>query len=296
VSLANFTYETCEIDAGGGRTARCGVYLPKDYEAPGSAEKRYPWAVWLHGRNENHRKFHVDGGARVLDEMRGTGAIPELIFVALSVGGSPIYMDGSPAGDQEKLVVETLPKFLAGKYRIAPGRANCAVMGVSMGGFGALKIALRHADQFGAVAAHSSALMPANPEKLQPQYARMVQRTIDRGGLAEVLGNPIDAKKWAEHMPLALAASMDVDKLKTLRIYFDAGTDDRYGFAPSNRELHEVLEKRGVPHEWELVEGGGHSWGSGSLQAQLVKSLGFIGAGFAAAADSGKDQPSAAGR
>jgi enterochelin esterase family protein len=163
-------------------------------------------------------------------------------------------------------------------------------MGVSMGGFGALKIAMRHPDRFAVVAAHSAALMPADPAKLSGNWQRHVQRMLERGGLAEVFGNPIDLEKWGKHMPLALAESTPVAQLQSLAIYFDAGSDDRYQFAPPNKELHEVLERRGVSHEFELVEGGGHSWGSGSLQKQLRKSLKFVGKHLAAARAGTADQ------
>ena len=166
------------------------------------------------------------------------------------------------------------------KYRVGKDRSQRALMGVSIGGFGALKIALHHLDKFGSVAAHSSAVFPADPEKMPANYAGQVQRMLERGGLDAVFGNPIEKDKWAREMPTALVTSIDLEKLKTLRIYFDAGTADRYGFAPLNKDLHDVLEKRGVPHTFELVEGGGHSWGSGSLQKQLVKSLKFVGAGL----------------
>jgi len=274
--LQNFTFETVVLEGQPERGPRVqmGVYLPKGYAADG--ERVYPWALWLHGRNENHRKFHVDGGARILDELRGKGEIPELVFVALTVGGNPIYIDGT-GGDQETLITEKLPAFLAKKYHLANDRMQRALMGVSLGGFGALKIALRHPDLFGIVAAHSSALMPANPEELPPQYQGMVQRMLERGGLDQVFGNPIDLEKWRQHMPLALAESMDLEQLKSLQIYFDVGSEDGYQFAPPNETLHALLDQRKVPHEFELVKGGGHSWGSGSLQKQLYKSLRFVG-------------------
>lgn len=303
--LEHFTFETVAMESGDERAPRVqmGVYLPKSYAESANKDKVYPWALWLHGRNENHRKFHVDGGARILDELRGKDAIPDFVLVALSLG-NPIYIDGA-AGDQETLIVDKLPAFLCKKYRLASDRTHRALMGVSMGGFGAMKIALRHPDLFGVVAAHSSALMPAKPDELPDQWQRTVQRMVERGGLDKVFGNPIDMKKWAEHMPLALGESMDVDTLKTLKIYFDVGSDDRYQFAPPNEAMHALLDKRGVPHEFELVAGGGHSWGSGSLQKQLHKSLRFVGqclGGTATAespeADAGKEgapDPAAAG-
>ncbi len=282
VELQNFTLES--VDLPDVPDVRLAVYLPKGYAEKANAERRYPWAVWLHGRNENERKFQVDGGGKVLDELRGKGEIPELIFVSLGIGNQPIYIDVAGAGNQEKTVVEALPKFLAEKYRVLDDRSRRAIMGVSMGGFGAMKIALRHPEVFGTVAAHSSAFMPADPSALPPQYQRTVQRMIERGGLGDVFGDPIDVKKWQREMPLALAADLPLETLASLRIYFDAGTDDRYGFAPPNEEMHALLEKRKVAHTFELVQGGGHSWGSGSLQKQLVKSLQFVGAGFAAKA------------
>lgn len=279
--LAHFTFETVvmeqEAEAQGPRV-QMGVYLPKGYADAANEEKVYPWALWLHGRNENHRKFHVDGGAQILDDLRGKGEIPELVFVALSVG-NPVYVDGT-SGDQETLITAKLPEFLGKRYRLAGERTRRAVMGVSMGGFGALKIALRHPDLFGVVAAHSSAILPADPDKLPGNFRRQVERMLERGGLDKVFGNPIDLKKWGEHMPMALAGTMEVEKLSSLAIYFDVGSDDRYQFAPPNQALHQLLEKRGVPHEFELVEGGGHSWGSGSLQKQLQKSLRFVGKAF----------------
>lgn len=303
VELKHFTYESIELEAKEGAPRnRIGVYLPADYADAKNADKRYPWAIWLHGRNENQRKFHVEGGAQILDELRGKGEIPELIFVAVSMGGNPIYVDGTRAGDQETLITKTLVNFVEGKFRVAKDRAQRAVMGVSIGGFGALKIAMRNLDTFGAVAAHSSAVFPADPENLPPGYAGRVQRMLESGGLDAVFGNPIEKDKWAREMPMALAGNLELDKLKTLRIYFDAGTDDRYGFAPPNEELHKLLDKRGVPHTFELVQGGGHSWGSGSLQKQLVKSLKFIGEGFAGKPAAGaehakgdKPAPAAAG-
>ncbi|MEZ5965645.1 MAG: alpha/beta hydrolase-fold protein [Planctomycetota bacterium] len=296
--LVNYTFETVALDEQTERRPRVqmGVYLPKSYSDPAHKDTVYPWALWLHGRNENHRKFHVDGGARILDELRGKNEIPEFVLVALSVG-NPVYVDGT-AGDQETLITDKLPTFLTEKYRLAKDRAHRAIMGVSMGGFGALKIALRHPDLFAAVAAHSSALMPAKPSELPPQYQRMVQRMLESGGLDQVFGNPIDEVKWSEHMPLALAATMEVDKLKQLQIYFDVGSNDRYQFAPPNQALHALLDKRGVAHQFELVDGGGHSWGSGSLQKQLYKSLRFVGsvlAGKVPGASTDDAEPAPAG-
>ncbi len=283
--LTHFTLQEVELPIPEGGTARALVYLPVDYAEAAAEGTRYPWVVWLHGRNESHRKFHAEGGGLALDAARADDAIPAVIFVSLGVGRRPLYIDGGPDGDQEKLVVEALPRFLAEHYAVDPAARRRAIMGVSMGGFGALKIAMRHPGVFGIVAAHSSAIMPADPSALEGRRGRMVQRLIQSSGLDEVFGDPIEPAKWAAEMPLALARDLASEALAPLRMYFDAGTADRYGFTPANQELAEVLTERGVAHEFVLVDGGGHSWGSGSLQRQLPRSLAFVGAALRATSE-----------
>src|SRR5262249_23574670 len=77
-------------------------------------------------------------------------------------------------------------------------------------------------------------------------------------------------------------------KLDGLRLYFDAGTQDRYQFGKSNAMLHDVLAEKKIEHTWTLVEGGGHAWGSGFQPESLLASLTFVGDGFKAKSDKGK--------
>ena len=130
-------------------------------------------------------------------------------------------------------------------------------MGASMGGYGALAIALRHPDRFVAVAAHSAAIFPADPDNLSPRFRRVLRSWGKQLGLDEVFGDPPDKELWQRSNPLHLAATIEPDELSGLRIYFDCGTRDRYGFDSQNRELHRILERRGIRHTFRPVEGGG---------------------------------------
>ncbi|MCA8976194.1 MAG: hypothetical protein KDC98_15845, partial [Planctomycetes bacterium] len=85
---------------------------------------------------------------------------------------------------------------------------------------------------------------------------------------------------WQKANPVCIANTVDKAKLAKLRIYFDAGSEDRYGFQEGNALLHEVLKKRGVEHTWRLIEGGGHSWGNNFQDATLPASFAFVGAMF----------------
>jgi S-formylglutathione hydrolase FrmB len=273
------------------------IYLPKGYADEANKDKKYPMVVWLHGFGGPTR-FGESGGADVLNSLRGGGKIPELLMVVLRVsasgggrrgGGGSVYLNGEAAGDTEDFIVKDLVAHVQGKYRVAEGASKHALMGESMGGMGALKIAMHHPDVFGAVAAHSSAILPADPAELpNTRYARQAEMMV-QNGLDKVFGNPIDKDKWAKEMPMGIVATSKPEDFKGLKIYFDAGTEDRYGFAEPNQELDQAMTKKGIGHVFRLVKGGGHAWGSPSMKENLVESLQFVGAVFA-----GKDPVKAA--
>jgi hypothetical protein len=112
-----------------------------------------------------------------------------------------------------------------------------------------------------------------------------------RLGLDEVFGNPIQKDPWQKANPLCLANAAPLEQLQSLRIYFDAGSNDRYGFAAGNELLHQALDRRKVQHTWRLIEGGGHSWGAGFQDQTLPFSFGVVGAMFLTAAGPTKPCP-----
>ncbi len=259
----------------------CGVYLPKGYDAPENAERRYPLVVWLHGMNGDWSQFH-DNGAAALDRARGEGKFPDLIFAAPSAGRRSLYLNGERGGDYEDLIARDLVGELERRFRVSDKRQDRVLMGCSIGGTGALKIAFKHPEIFGAVASHSGAIFPVDPKDIPARYDRQRQFMNQQLGLAEILGDPIDEKKWAVEMPMAMIAHMQPDDLKGMRIWVDAGADDRYGFGPPNQELHQLLRERGFAHEFELLDGVGHAWGDGQVDQRLVRALAYAAAGFSA--------------
>lgn len=266
-----------------GREARYGIFLPRDYDAKENARRRYPVVIWLHGMFEDHERFARRGGGVVLDRMLGEGSFPEAIFVCPDGGRTKFWVNGLRSGRYEDYVVRDLLAHLRETYRVDDRREARAIMGVSMGGYGALGIAFHHPRQFVAVAAHSAAIFPPDPENLPPRFQRALSTWGRRLGLDEVFGNPPDKRLWQRNNPLWLAATLEPERLEGLAIYFDCGTRDRYGFDEPNRELHRILERRRIPHTFRLVEDGQHGWRSGYNRAQLPHSLAFVAAALGAA-------------
>ena len=236
--------------------------------------------IWLHGLWETDRRFVSRGGSETLSKLMAAGEIPEMVFVCAHDGTRKSFYVNTGKRRYEDLITNDLLTHLTETYRISKRRDMRALMGISMGGMGALKIALKKPELFGTVSAHSSAVLPPDPKDLPPRFMSYAKRI----GVTEVFGDPIDVKIWAQENPLNLAQKADPKKLKGLRIRFDAGRKDRYRFAPTNEALHKVLRSRKVEHTWELIPNGGHAWGSGFSMESLAKSLKFVGEGFERAA------------
>lgn len=280
--LENFTFESGTLTSDKVKDGEAGyfVYLPKGHADEANKDKQYPWVLWLPGFG-GPTDFQGRGGAEVLDKLRGENKIPELALVVFRAPGQgrrarTTYMNGEAAGDIEDLITGDLLTQLHTKYRLSDKREQRTVMGVSAGGFGAMKIAMRHPETFAAVAVHSAAILPADPTELDGMAAATVQRML-RGGIAEQLGDPIDKTKWAAQMPMGIVQNGKPESLKGLQIYFDAGTEDNYGFFEPNRKLHELMQERGFAHFFRPVEGGGHAWSSPTMKDSVAVSLQFVG-------------------
>jgi enterochelin esterase-like enzyme len=263
-----------------GREVPYGIYLPKGYDDEANREVRWPLVVWLHGMWEDHDRFHARGGARVLDRAVAEGVLPPCVFVLANGGRTSMYIDAGPQRNHQQLIQRDLLAHLDATYRLQQDRNQRALMGISMGGMAALRIGFQQPELFGTVAVHSSAVFPADPKELPPSLTQRASQF----GLDEVFGKPIDEKLWRATNPLGIAETLEAKPLAGLRIYFDAGTEDRYQFARGNEALHQVLEKRKIPHRWELIQGGGHAWGSGFRDETLLQSLQFVAEGFRAGA------------
>lgn len=284
VELKNFTFATKSFRSEAiGEDAPYGIYLPAGYDDEKNKQTVYPLAIWLHGMFENHTRFHERGGAPVLDQAVTDGKLPPCVFVLANGGRTSLYVNRKDE-KWEDLITKDLLEHLASTYRVSKQREQRAILGVSMGGMAALRIALTRPELFGTVAVHSAAVFPEDPEKLSDRIKGNVQRM----GLTEVLGDPIQQEPWRKTNPLCLAVDADKKALAGLQVYFDAGTEDRYGFDAGNQLLHDALDKKGLPHTFRLIEGGGHSWGARFQDETLPHSFALVGRMFQTAAAKAK--------
>src|SRR5438132_7727558 len=130
-----------------GREVRYGVYLPPSYNS--SPTKKYPVLYFLHGLFEDETRWSSRGQTdQLMDRMIADGKIGEFI-VAIPNGGTSFYTnmrDGTEKWE-DMIVMEFVPA-IESAYRVNATRGTRGISGTSMGGYGALKIAMQHPDLF----------------------------------------------------------------------------------------------------------------------------------------------------
>jgi S-formylglutathione hydrolase FrmB len=221
------------------------IILPPSFDA--NPSRHFSVLYFLHGLGDNEQSFIHTGAWNLTEDMRERGEIKE--FLIATPGGDASFYINSKDGKvryEDFLLQEFFP-FIETRYRVAPGRAHRAIAGISMGGYGALHLAFRHPQLFISVGTHSAALI----EKL-PVYIGTAPNSPRARLLSGVFGSPPDPTFWDRNSPLILARTADLGGLK---IYFDCGDQDDYGFDAGNAALDKTLTLRHLPHEYHLYPG-----------------------------------------
>jgi len=233
-------------------SVRYCVYLPASYSAADAKARKYPVLYLLHGLGGNERTAALDGEWNALQDLRRENMVGE--FLAVAPDGWDTFYINSRDGEtpySDFFVREFVP-FVERTYRVRSERATRGITGFSMGGYGALRMAFAHPELFGSVSAHSGALTREPPQGVS---AGASSGNLAAQLLANVFGNPIDRKFWDLNSPYVLARQNAAALLK-MKIYFDCGTEDSYGFYRGASELHETLDSLKIPHEFHLYPGG----------------------------------------
>lgn len=146
---------------------KVAVYLPPNYY---SSNKRYPVVYYLPGFTSpiNEFLFGEYGGfelQKAADSLVELQLINEMIIVLVDgntfLGGS-FYVNSPINGNWEYYIVKDVVQYIDRKYKTKPSPYSRAIAGNSMGGFGALHIAMKHPDIFGMVYSLSPGLFDSN--------------------------------------------------------------------------------------------------------------------------------------
>ena len=168
------------------------VYLPPTYA--GSPQRRYPVVYLLHGFGDNPEmwetgRFQQLRVSLALDSLAKAGVAREMIVVmpnAKNAYGGSFYVNSVTTGRWEDFIARDLVSYMDQTYRTRPRRESRAVVGLSMGGFGALNLAFHRPDVFASVYALSPCCLDFARDTTQAPVYRALAQAKDRAQLARM--------------------------------------------------------------------------------------------------------------
>ncbi|KXK21531.1 MAG: putative esterase family protein [Chloroflexi bacterium OLB15] len=204
-----------------GENLRYRVYVPPCYL---ESQKRYPYAVLLHGLRQDENEWETIGVIEALEQGMRLGAIGPMILVMPYTGQIGAADRFFPDPSVEQVILEELLPAIERDFCTWNDREHRAIGGISRGGFWAYSIAMRHPDIFGRVGGHSAELN------------------------AESAPNAVS--------PLALASNDAFLPNADLSMYLDNASADPAGV--SLELFSSRLSARGIPHDYTIYPTGGH--------------------------------------
>jgi putative tributyrin esterase len=216
------------------------VLFPEDPALP------RPWSVFylLHGLSDDHTIW-----MRRTSIERYVSGLP--LVVVMPDGGRGWYTNAIEGFAYEDDLLKDVLGLVERTFPVKADRSGRAIGGLSMGGYGAIKLGLKHARLFGSVNSHSGAVLAQRDPRIlkeqHPEFERIFGKTP--------VGGPED--------PGAIVERIDHGGLPALRI--DCGTDDR--LLEQNRTFHRQLESLHIAHEYQEFPGG-HDWAYWDLHVQ----------------------------
>lgn len=209
------------------------MFVPEGVEGP------YAVLVQLHGLSDNETAW-----SRRTSLERYTDGLP--LITVMPDGGRSFYCDAEQGFAYGKAIGEELPELVE---RWFPTRPGWAIGGLSMGGYGAVRLALTYPERFVSCVSHSGALAFAAFDMNDDEFGTEFERVVGPhpGGGRNDLS--------------ALARGVK----SRPKIRFDCGTEDF--LLQSNRWFDEQLTEIGYEHEYEEFPGD-HEWGYWDLHVR----------------------------
>lgn len=227
------------------RTKPISIFLPERYDV----RQRYPVLYLLHGYAGTHTNWSQR--TRLFDYLKD---VP--LIVVMPDGENSWYVNSpfKPQDRFEDYLVHDIPAYIRQSYSVDTTRQ--AIAGLSMGGYGAVMIALRHPHQFQFSGDLSGALTFTRElnDTTRP-VGRLIAASLRRLARSEAID--LDAfRRTYDIFDLAAQHKGDTSTY----YYFAVGVQDSFrDFLPMHRALTDSLRAWKIPYEYHELQGG-HTW------------------------------------
>ena len=210
------------------------VIVPENY----SKKKHYPVVYLLHGYSDNFSKW-----VKTVPAIKSLSTEHQMIIVCPDGGYSSWFMDSplDSAFQYESYITKDLISYIDGHYRTIANRNGRAITGLSMGGHGALYLAIRNKQLF----AHAGSMSGGVDLRSSSKKYDIAKR------IGSMETNP---EEWDNRSVVNMVSSL---KNKELNLIVDCGVNDF--FYQINASLHRRLVALGIDHDY-IERPGEHNW------------------------------------
>jgi S-formylglutathione hydrolase len=230
---------------------RFTVLLPEGYD---SVAEPISLLYFLHGGNGDNG--FLKNNKPLFDELWTGGKLAKMVVVTPDCDRS-FYMDYKDGSHRyETLLTGPFLEHLRKTYKLRSGRRGAYLFGISMGGMGALRMGLKHPEQFAALAALEPGVDPVlRWQDILPRHRFWRSQEL----METIFGKPFDAAYWEANNP-ATIANNNPDRIRKsgIGIYIDVGARDAFGLDEATEFMHQILWKNKIEHEYHLVHGANH--------------------------------------
>jgi S-formylglutathione hydrolase FrmB len=261
------------------------VFLPPSYARERS--RRFPVVYALHGYSIGAQQWSQEIHVPQTIEGAFAKGAKEMIVVlpdSKTVHNGSMYSSSITTGDFETFIARDVVAYVDAHYRTIPNRSSRGLVGHSMGGYGASRIGMKHADVFGSLYIMSPCCLsprgagpanPANEEALAAVKTPADSQKLPFGLRAQLASAaawspnpknpplyvdlPIGANrdvvlaKWAANAPLAFIDQYILCLRQYRAIAIDVGDQD--GLRADASKLHDALDHYGVANTFEIYAG-----------------------------------------
>jgi putative tributyrin esterase len=203
---------------------------------PETGTPPFPTFYLLHGLSDNHttwlRRTRIEDHA---------AALP--LIIVMPDGGRSYYTNHAAGPAWATHIAEELPTFIERNFPAKTTRDSRCIGGLSMGGYGAMRLSLGYPEKYISANSHSGSLMGPNP----------IPGTISQEEVSQIIG---PSYKNSDH-DLAAIAKRAATSSQFPQLLIDCGIDDFR--LPDNRQFHQALLSQKIPHDYREFPGN-HNW------------------------------------
>lgn len=253
------------------RQINYAVLLPEQYYA---GHDSFPVVYLLHGFGDNYTAWKLGGNIEYYAKTYASVTGPVIYIMPDGFNSYYVNRYNGKFPYMDMFVHELVPT-IDSLFRTRKGSIYRAVMGYSMGGYGAMILPIKHPETFSAGICLSMSFRTDEQYLKEPQSVFDYQFGAVFGGTG-MAGNGRITDYFREHSPFYLFKDEDLTRYGQLRFLIDCG-DDEEQLNITNDDLHVLMQQQNLPHSYR-VRNGAHSWDY--WHASLPEAFCFLADGF----------------